>query len=406
MEQQPSFEQQPTPSAKGFEEKSAASLEPVKEHAPSPRVDSFKLPVPRPLEPDFRRNRLMALATSPRKLLNYLKFKGRKKTIVVNYLPVQLDIEPVSRCNFHCTMCQVSDWPKYQRAADMPYDEFKKIIDSQYGLLEVKLQGYGEPTLAKNTFFDMIAYARKRHIWVRTTTNASLLHLHDNYKKLIDSGINEVQISIDGATKETFEKIRRGGKFERVLENCQMVNAYSAEKNVLRTRMWTTLQADNAHEFFQFLDVAKVMGFKRMTYSLNLHGFGQEKWIGSNKEINAIGDVTEEMANEAIERGKKLGIEVTFWRATDKYSVESVDTLCAWPFERVFISSDLRIVPCCVISNPDTADLGDAKDFMNQWNGPVFQEYRAAHLEGRIPNYCKECYEHNGEKKSSLNIVE
>ena len=45
-----------------------------------------------------------------------------------------------------------------------------------------------------DVFFEMIQYARARQIWVRTTTNASLLHAKDNYRKLVDSGVNEIQI--------------------------------------------------------------------------------------------------------------------------------------------------------------------------------------------------------------------
>ena len=104
----------------------------------------------------------------------------------VDYLPVKLDIENVSRCNFRCTMCQVSEWPKGRRARDMTLDEFKRLIDQQYSLVEIKIQGQGEPTLQGDDFIAMISYARSKAIWVRVITNGSLLHLRDNYKKLID----------------------------------------------------------------------------------------------------------------------------------------------------------------------------------------------------------------------------
>jgi pyrroloquinoline quinone biosynthesis protein E len=59
----------------------------------------------------------------------------------------------------------------------------------------------------------MVEYARRRHIWVRSTTNASLLDRKDNYRKIIDADICELQATIDGGTKETFEKIRGGSRF-------------------------------------------------------------------------------------------------------------------------------------------------------------------------------------------------
>ena len=203
------------------------------------------LPTPQPDLSAYRWNRFLALATSPRRLVNYARFKLAERGPEIDYLPIKLDIENVSRCNFACTMCQVSDWPKRQRARDMSFDDFKALIDSQYGLVEIKIQGMGEPTLQGDDFFRMIRYARSKGIWVRTTTNASLLHVHDNYRKLIDSDVNDVQISLDGADKPTYEAIRRGGKFEMVTRNCQRINAYCAELGVVRTQMWIVLQQAN-----------------------------------------------------------------------------------------------------------------------------------------------------------------
>ena len=376
------------------------------------KIKSFNLglseegiPVPRPSPWEYKYNKFMALFSSPKRLLNYIRFRRAKRASSVNFLPVQLDVEPVSRCNFHCTMCTVSDWPKYQRAADMSFEDFKNVLDQNYGVLELKLQGLGEPLLARDSLFEMIRYARKRHIWVRTTTNGSLLHLKDNYKKLIDSGINEIQISFDGASKETFEAIRRGSKFEKVVENCKLINKYSDEKKVLRTRMWVLLQDTNMPEFLNFVDLGAEMGFKRMTYSLHLHGWGTSHWEEVNREHEAQQMMTKELMRTAIKRGREKGLEVTFWSATDKYETTSVDKLCQWPFERVVVSSDLRIVPCCTIANPQVYDLGDARDFTKLWNSESFVEFRTAHLEGRIPEPCKMCYRQPSKKKS-LNIVQ
>ena len=351
------------------------------------------LPAPRPDPRAYRLNRWIALMTSPRRLLNYLRYVRSKRAPHVHHLPIKLDIENVSRCNFHCTMCQVSDWPKLQRAADMSFEDFKRLIDSQYGLIEIKLQGMGEPTLGGDTYFAMIRYARSKHIWVRTTTNASLLHLNENYKKLIDSGVNEVQISMDGATKATYEKIRRGGTFERVADNCRLINGYVNSNGLLRTRMWVVLQRDNIHEFFEFIDLGHHLGFKRVSYAMNLNDWGQDAWQAKNQAVTVEDHVSSEMAHEAIARGSRLGIDVGFWNNTSKYNAGNSKHLCPWPFERAYVSSDLRIVPCCMIGNPQISELGDARQLTAEWNSTTYQEFRRAHLEGRIPRVCQGCYE-------------
>lgn len=352
-----------------------------------------KLPAPKPDTYEYNLNMWKGFLTHPTRLVNYMKYKRAERNPTVNYMPIKMDVENVSRCNLHCVMCQVSDWPKNKRAEDMPYEDFKSFIDAQPGLIEIKLQGMGEPLLGKQCYFNMIKYARSKHIWVRTTTNATLLHLDENYKQLIDTGVNEVQISIDGATKATYEKIRRGSKFEKVTENCKLINKYCNERDLLRTRMWTVLQKENIGEFFQFIELARELGFKRQSFALNLNAWGQDKWRAANDEVTVEDSISPEMAEEALRLGEKYGIDVGFWNITSKFSFQTKQRLCPWPFERAYISSDLKIVPCCMVANPSISDLGEAKDFKNQWFDGNFVEFRKAHIEGRIPNYCKGCYE-------------
>ncbi len=360
---------------------------------PKKLLRTLPKPVPAAGLWSYKFERWKALTLSPKKLLNYLKYKSSsKRSEQLNYLPLRLDIENVSRCNFRCTMCPVKDWPGFKRAEDMNFEDFKKLIDEQYGLLELKIQGLGEPTLGKDTYFSMINYARSKHIWVRTITNASLLHLHNNYKKLIDSGVNEVQISIDGATKGTFENIRRGSNFEKVTQNCTLINNYCKEKGVERTKMWTVVQKDNVDELSELVELSHKLGFNSMVFSLDLHGWGQEDLVEHAKEVNVEKKIEVCQAYDLIDKGQKLGVKVAFWNVTSKFDAENKKSLCHWPFEQAYISSDMRIVPCCMLGNPEIKDLGDAKNFMNGWNGKLYREFRKAHLEGNIPEVCKVCY--------------
>nr|WP_281416064.1 radical SAM protein [Azospirillum rugosum] len=342
----------------------------------------------------YRRELELALAHDPRRRENYEKYqRARRGEVDLDYLPIKLDIENVSRCNFRCVMCQVSDWPKGRRAADLPLDAFKRLVDEQYGLVEIKLQGMGEPLLQRDDYFEMIRHARRSHIWVRTTTNASLLHLHDNYRRLIDADPNEVQISIDGATKEVFEGIRRGSVFERVVENCRLINAYCDQIGVSRTKMWVVVQAGNVHQLDAFVDLAATMGFKDLALSLTLTDWGQAEWGRRNAEIGVDGRVDTQTCFRLLERGRALGITVSFWTVTSKYSTRSRETLCPWPFERAYVSSDQRVVPCCTIATPEVLDLGDADDFTGTWTGESYRRFRAAHLDGNIPQACQGCYQ-------------
>ena len=354
-----------------------------------------ELPAPEPaagLEA-YRRERELALASSPRRRENHDKYmRSSRRGAAVDYLPIKLDIENVSRCNFRCTMCVVSDWPKGKRGEDMPLEDFQRLIDEQYGLVEIKLQGIGEPLMQGDVFFEMIQYARARQIWVRTTTNASLLHIKDNYRKLVDSGVNEIQISIDGADQATFEAIRRGSRFDKVIENCKLINAYCREKGITRTKMWTVVQRGNQHQLEDLVRLAHEAGFTNQVFSLELTNWGLDKWDARNGLVNVEDSLDHDRLLALVDLGRSLGVKVWFWNITEKYGTNSPDKLCPWPFERAFVSSDLRTVPCCVIGNPDAYELGRGKGFLEVWNSEEYVAFRQAHLDGKIPKVCQFCY--------------
>jgi len=357
------------------------------------------LPAPEPAAglAAYRQERDLALARSEACQENYRRYLAAgRRSAEIDYAPIKLDIENVSRCNFRCTMCVVGDWPRGKRAQDMTLDSFKQLIDAQPGLLEIKLQGIGEPTLQRDDFFAMIRYARERHIWVRTTTNASLLHLNDNARKLIDSGVNEVQVSIDGATAEVYEAIRRGGVFARVVANVKALNAYQRAQGVERTKMWTVVQQANRHQLADLVDLAAELGFTNQVFSLELSDWGIGTWHERNHAASAERSLEPEALEALVARGERLGVRVRFWNVTEKYRLGSPETICPWPFERAYVASDLRVVPCCFIGNPDVAqiddDLGDASEFMTVWRGEAFRAFRQAHLDGRLPGYCAGCY--------------
>ncbi len=338
-----------------------------------------------------------ALAFDGRRRENYQRFQGAARGGAdVDYQPIKLDIENVSRCNFSCTMCTVSKWHKGKRADDLALEDFKALIDEQYGLVEIKLQGIGEPTMQGDDFFEMIRYARAKKIWVRTTTNASLLHLKDNYKKLIDSDPNEVQISLDGADAETFQSIRQGSVFERVVGNCKLINDYCKEIGVQRTKMWTVVQRGNVDQLEALVDLAKEAGFTNMVFSLDMHGWADDDLMARNRDQMVEDNIDVERLFALIERGAALGVDVRFWNVSDKYATARSQDLCPWPFERSYIASDLRVVPCCMIGNPDEFELesgcDDGRSFADIWSGTAYRNFRQSHVDGNIPTVCKSCY--------------
>lgn len=351
-----------------------------------------ELPKPSPDKNLYDSIRKKGLTTYPERESNYQQYQASARSAILDYQPIMLDVENVSRCNYRCTMCQMSEWPGGKRAEDMQLNDFKNLLDTQHGLVEIKLQGVGEPLLGKEDYFAMIRYARSKHLWVRSSTNASLLHLNENFKKLIDSDICEIQVSMDGTREETYQAIRAGGQFAKVSENCIQLNKYCQQVNHQRTRMWVVVQEANFGELEEFPALAARLGFKRLTLSLDLNDWGQDHWRERNDRIDTHNRFSMEAAEKLVTVGNKLGVEVTFWFIDEKFDLSTPDKLCPWPFQRAYISSDMRVVPCCMMANPEVMDLGDAREFDQAWNGTEMMEFRQMHLNGNIPRVCQTCY--------------
>lgn len=133
------------------------------------------------------------------------------------YMPVRLWVEPTSFCNLACVMCPNKDLPREEKGY-MDFGLFKKIVDEAKGwAFDVHLMHRGE-SLLHPEFFRMVAYAKEAGLVTRFHTNGTLLD-EDKARRLIASGLDQFAFSFDGFDKESYEKIRVKGDFERTVKN-------------------------------------------------------------------------------------------------------------------------------------------------------------------------------------------
>ena len=323
------------------------------------------------------------------KLFNFLKFSISKKNkkLNLNFLPVTMDIEPTTGCNFKCTMCQVSS--KDFVSKNLDFEMFKKTIKDNNQLLKIKLQGMGEP-LVNTKFFDMVDFASKQGIVSEITTNGSLLN-EKNIVKLYNSNLSRITISIDGATSETFEKIRVRSNFDMVVKNCKnLVNYY--KKKIIRPEIsaWCVIQNDNVFEFNKIYELCKEIGFDKLTYQFYLSGWGKDEWnnINKNKRID-IKNIKDQI-KKVQKKGSKEGMEVNIFDE----NLLSFSRQCVWPWESSYISKTGDVVPCCIIGDEKVVSFGNIKDnsFKEIWNSQNYKNFRKDIKNNKIPDYCKNCY--------------
>lgn len=151
-----------------------------------------------------------------RRLLRVFLCYKNKKT-VLPYGPLRLWVEPTSFCTLQCVMCPNKDLTTEERGF-MELDLFRKIIDEASAFVfDVHLHHRGE-TLLHPRFFEMAQYAAAAGVKTKLHTNATVLD-EEKSRRLIESGLDRLSFSFDGYDKDSYEKIRVGGEFEKTVGN-------------------------------------------------------------------------------------------------------------------------------------------------------------------------------------------
>lgn len=329
----------------------------------------------------------------PLRLLNLLGvrlYSNRFQPIHNPFLPWTLDIEPTVACNLRCIICP-SDIVREQREVKcMSFENFKKIIDSISTLMKVTIQGLGEPLLAPD-FLKMISYANQNDIAVTTTLNATFIN-EEIAKKVVESGVSRIYISLDGATKETYEKVRRGANFKRTLEGIRMLVKSRKKKGKPFIDLWMVGIRDNIHELPLMIDLAVDLGVDSLTIQPDVTYWGRDelrktlKEKSLSKQSENVAVIIEETKNKAREKG----FNFVYVRKT-KFTPRKP---CVWPWQAGFIATDGRMVPCCLLGNPETFSLGNVLEmpFKEVWNGVKMKGLRKTLKEGPLYPFCRDCY--------------
>lgn len=303
-----------------------------------------------------------------KKILNFLKLRLNItfKKIIIRGSPVFLMIEPSYICNFSCPMCPRQLIPTKRKKELLSFELFRKLIEETGDkLMFLALWNYGEP-LFNHDLFNMIKLAKKYHIIIGMSTNGSLLDEEIIYK-LLESNIDYLIFSIDGAHKNTYEKYRKGGDFDKVINN---ISTLVKQRNKSgRSTPFINLQCmllrDTAEETKYFIK------------------FGRE--IGADK-------VSFKKAHfqHLIEEGL-LPKEEIFLREKKNTN------FCSRPFLGAVMLSDGNILPCCNdLSSKYIMGNTENDSFLSIWNNENFVSFRDK-ISKNFNNIdiCKDCYSNN-----------
>lgn len=131
------------------------------------------------------------------------------------YISIYLD--PVMACNIRCKMCYFSDEKNRPKPLiPMPAQYLGKLKKALYHrALKLQIGCGAEPTLYRN-LPEIVKGAKEAGIpYVELTTNGQLLD-YEKLGVLVRNGLDGITLSLHGTTKETYEFLMAGAKFERL----------------------------------------------------------------------------------------------------------------------------------------------------------------------------------------------
>jgi hypothetical protein len=260
--------------------------------------------------------------------------------------PEEVDIEVTSSCDADCIMCPRKSMRR--SPGPMPFPLFRAVVDEavSLGVRDLVLNGYGEIATLRNSA-EYIGYIRRRSASIRILVNTNGMRLtRELAAAFIEHGVDIVNVTIDGATAETYEAIRKHLKLDVVEENVRrliaMRNALGRKRPYIMTHM--ICMPENEHEIDAFI----------------------KKWTGVSDHVGGAGLYSR-------------GGSVKGRPQTPDWSLP-----CFLLWRQMPILSDGSVAMCCddwdgAMSPGNVADGG----IRAIWTSPRMQELRRIQLEGR-----------------------
>lgn len=315
-------------------------------------------------------------------------------------LPEELYLEVTNRCNLRCTTCPQS-WGMPESSADLSPERARELLDQLPIVRRVVLHGIGEPTLNPR-LPEIIAVVKERGAYALFNTNGLLLRgrLLD---QLVTSGLDEVRISVDAATPETYRQVRAANAFANVIANAQ---ALAAAKERLgsptpRVSLWMTGLKTNIRELPALVRLASDAAIAEV-YVQRLVYSGRNLARADQAIFGHLEDAERDGIAEAERLAADLGItlrgssEALPPAATPEQAARPWSG-CRRPTSLMYITANGNVLPCCIApftDAPYTSMVLGNTNLMSMeeiWNGQRYQDWRARMRSDEPPAACRGC---------------
>lgn len=290
--------------------------------------------------------------------------------------PIAVSIEPTTACNLKCPQCPSGLRQFTRPTGNLKPEMNQRILDGLGKNLQyINYYFQGEPFINPN-FLELVKEARKRNIYVLTSTNAHFIS-EKTANEIIDSGLSEIIISIDGATQETYENYRIEGDLEKVKQGTKNLVAAKKKRNsslpILTFQFLVSKQ--NEHEIDQIKLLKDEMGVDQVKFkTIQVYDY--------------------ETGNELIPENEKYSRYKK--NAAGKFELKNAYRNSCWrSWSSCVFTWDGSVVPCC-FDKDAKHQMGNLMqdDFQSIWKNAIYAEFHQQLLKNRKQiEICRNCSE-------------
>jgi radical SAM protein with 4Fe4S-binding SPASM domain len=324
-------------------------------------------------------------------------------------LPRFVQIEPVGQCNLACTMCAIQfRHPDGARnpEAFLSYEAFCALVNGFGGISELHLQGLGEPLMHPH-FFRMVRYAAGRGIVVSTNSNLTML-TPARAAQCVDSGLDAMHVSIDGASASVYERIRRGASFRKVVRNLGRLMAARAEAASAKPRVRIVVVAMrmNLHELSGIVALAHDHGVHDVFVQHLSHDFGEKAlppvyrpmrdFVSAETLLGADPKRVVQCFEAARAKATELGVNLRL-PPVEPGAEKHGPPGCDWPWRGAYVTYAGDALPCCMVSTADRMRMGNMLQdgVVAVWDNAAYRDLRRGLASNEPPHICRSCAVYN-----------
>lgn len=286
-------------------------------------------------------------------------------------IPYTLTVEPASVCNLKCPACPAGIKIVDRKPAILTFEDFKQTIDliGDY-LVHILLWNWGEPFLNKD-IYKMIAYAKSKGILTVTSSNGHFFDSDESAASLLNSGLANLVISVDGTTQEVYEHYRAGGNLEKVLSGVRRISKAKRDQGAKYpvTELRFMINGYNEEQLQDFAKLAEDLGTDRCTFRLIYTGLAGQP----------------ENCTDLLPKKEDFVF---------KQQEADYDSKCMlfWYMPVLYSNGKIGMCKMDALGEAEIMHISEAKSFHQIWNSPIAKKYRTYIKKDPAYHFCKDCF--------------